>query len=545
MASSKYISLSVTPEKLQANPGETVQFNVSLRNAGNVVDVFTIDVRGLDASWVKVSTSAISLFPSDSGTSVISITVPRQSSAAAGQYPFSVIVSSRKDISQDAVAELGLEVLPYHSFTAVIRPQKIASAVGSFTLELANTGNAELTVTPQGSDPEELCQFTFTPQVPVLAPGAKQEASVRVQPRKRPWRGSAKLYSLTFTATPVGGVAEPISAYGSLEVPPRLPSWIIPAAIGSAIALAGIIVAIVVVLATRDGRSQPATPTPPVHVRPGQSLASLFALEPSESRRYEVIVDEPGFLVVTVQWEVTGNGLEVMIEASDSDPDFLRRLSDARQSALLHEDDITDPESNFEVPVSSDYTGGTLAITLRNATPDDTEGNFRVDFRLPVTPTPSPTNTPTPAPTVTPTPTITPAPTVTPTPTPRRAVLTLVVSSTGSGGVRVQAPEQAFTIDNRDMIALQVGDTVVVEAVPAGGCLFTGWEDDLPRDVSAGDNPIKFEIVGDTLLTASFSCRIIGTPLIIGTPFIIDPSFLATPTPIRIIFPTPNLPRFP
>ncbi len=510
MASSNYISLSVTPEKLQANPGETVQFNVSLRNAGNVVDVFTIDVRGLDASWVRVSTSAISLFPSDSGTSVISIAVPRQSSAVAGQYPFSVVVSSRKDISQDAVAELGLEVLPYHSFTAVLRPQKMASAVGSFTLELANTGNAELTITPQGSDPEALCQFSFTPQVPVVAPGAKQEASVRVQPGKRPWRGSAKLYSLTFTAAPVGGAAEPISVYGSLEAPPRLPSWVIPAALGSAIALAGIIVAIVVVLATRNGGSQPATPTPvPISLTETQSLASLFALEPSESRKFEVVVDEPGFLVVRVLWQVTGNGLEVRIEASDSDTGFLRRLSDAGLPALLFEEDITIPERNFEAPISDDYAGGVLAITLRNATPDATEGDFRVEFRplSAVTPTPEPTVTPTPAltatpmPTVTPTPTITPAPTVTPTSAPRRAVLKLVASPAIGGSFNVEPASMDSTYE--------VGTTVAVETIPSAACSFRGWGGDLPPGVSPTDTAIKFRISGDTSLQANFSCRII------------------------------------
>ena len=59
--------------------------------------VITIAVLGLDDSWVEISVANVSLFPSDSGTSDLTISVPKTSSSTSGTYPFTMKVASRKD----------------------------------------------------------------------------------------------------------------------------------------------------------------------------------------------------------------------------------------------------------------------------------------------------------------------------------------------------------------------------------------------------------------------------------------------------------------
>ena len=153
---------------------------------------------------------------------------------------------------------------------------------------------------------------------------------------------------------------------------------------------------------------------------PGRPVSGNFMLKPSESRGFEFVVNEPGFVVIQVAWKVTGNGLEILLDVSDSDPAFLRRLLDAKLPTVLLVEDMTDSIAQFEVAISKEYAEHALRFQLRNNTSQNTDGEFNLAFKpdpsvgvVQVTPTPVPpaaisTRTPTPTPTQTPTATTVP-----------------------------------------------------------------------------------------------------------------------------------------
>jgi hypothetical protein len=134
------------------------------------------------------------------------------------------------------------------------------------------------------------------------------------------------------------------------------------------------------------------TPTPAPTPVPLVGPAT-FELGPGESRQYIYLVTQLRPLVLNISWVVTGNGLEVLVEAPGLD-----------QSGPLLQIDALVPEVRHELSISQVHVGRQLLVTLRNATPGRTVGVLRLE------PVPLPTPTPAPTPTAAPTPTPTPAP---------------------------------------------------------------------------------------------------------------------------------------
>jgi hypothetical protein len=159
-----------------------------------------------------------------------------------------------------------------------------------------------------------------------------------------------------------------------------------------------------------------------------QPLAGNFELAPEQERNFEVVVEEPGFVLIQLGWDVTGNGLLVKLEVAEDDPAVARKLKSAGAPLVLLEEELTEPTGEYRVLVGEDYVDVKLRVLLRNDTPDPTDGSVSVFFqRMPpatatatMTPIPTVTNTPVSTSTATPVPTATdtPVPTATDTPVP-------------------------------------------------------------------------------------------------------------------------------
>ena len=161
-----FAQVSVTPDQLTIVPAEQAVASIFVQNTSNVVDVFTIEVLGLDESWVELSVNSVALFPGDSATSDLTLRVPRSSNARAGAYPFTVKVASRKDPSINAEVEGILEVAPYYDVSVELHPQQLTGANGVFTASLTNSGNTDIQISLNGTDPQDALNFTYSRQTP-------------------------------------------------------------------------------------------------------------------------------------------------------------------------------------------------------------------------------------------------------------------------------------------------------------------------------------------------------------------------------------------
>lgn len=230
------IQLAADVQTLEVEPGQEIETTISVQNLGVAVGVFAIEIEGLEPSWYRLSSNNVSLFPGDQTTATLTVLPPRLGTSLAGTYDFQCKVSSQKEDEEEQSIQLSLVIKPFYEFLIDYSPQRARGASVVHTLSITNSGNSELGFDLSGRDADELCQFSFEAESPVVAPNATLEVPVVVR-GKRPLRGAPVQYQYEVTATPVDGKAEPSSRPGFLEVPARIPTWVFRAATLAAVAV--------------------------------------------------------------------------------------------------------------------------------------------------------------------------------------------------------------------------------------------------------------------------------------------------------------------
>src|SRR5438132_974168 len=207
MPSSLLVELNPARIPMDAS-GAPVELLVTIRNLGDVVDQYAVEIIGLDSDWFTPP-SSVGLFPQDTQEVRISLHPPG-ASVRKGNYPFRVLVRSRGGAAEESAqgvlevggaARLRLEVTPR---------QHTARRFGTFKVQVSNSGTADVEVVLEGRDAEEACEVRFPHADRLLVPAsAAATTSVRIRPKKRPWVGPEHTYNFAVSARSQSGGAEP------------------------------------------------------------------------------------------------------------------------------------------------------------------------------------------------------------------------------------------------------------------------------------------------------------------------------------------------
>ncbi|HEY4331851.1 MAG TPA: hypothetical protein VGM78_04755, partial [Ilumatobacteraceae bacterium] len=217
-------SATLTAREIVVAPGTEARTIMRVRNTGNVVDQFDLQVLGVAAEWATVEPPSISLFPGIEQSVHVVFHPPRASSSTAGRFPFAVKALSHEDPNGSAVDEGVIDVLPFDERGAELIP-RTSQGKRSATHELAvdNRGNAPIVVQLSGSDAEGTLGFSFNPPQLAIAPGATEFAKVRVQPSRSFWRGPNKTVPFLVHADEEG--QPPLQVDGTMVQSAILPKW--------------------------------------------------------------------------------------------------------------------------------------------------------------------------------------------------------------------------------------------------------------------------------------------------------------------------------
>src|SRR5262245_21727940 len=90
-------SASLGERVVSVDPGSEVRVQIRVRNTGQVVDQFTLQVLGAAAEWSSVEPATVSLFPGREEAATVWFRPPRTSAVPAGELPFAVRVTSHED----------------------------------------------------------------------------------------------------------------------------------------------------------------------------------------------------------------------------------------------------------------------------------------------------------------------------------------------------------------------------------------------------------------------------------------------------------------
>lgn len=237
--------VTLSEKTIEVVAGAVATCTVTVKNTGNVVDQFTIDVLGDPAAWTAADPATLSLFPGAEGTTSVAFRPPRAASTPTGELPFGVRARSREDPAGSAVEEGVVVVGAFQDTFAELVPRTSRGSRGA-THELAvdNRGNSRLNADVSAADQDQLLRFDVAPPGLVVDPGTAGFAKVHVRPKHRFWRGPAK--TRPFKVAVTGEGTQPIVLDGSMLQEAILPRWLIPALIG----LVAVLVALAILWAT-------------------------------------------------------------------------------------------------------------------------------------------------------------------------------------------------------------------------------------------------------------------------------------------------------
>ena len=227
--------------ELRVEPGSTTTAKMLVRNTGQVVDQYSIDIVGNCAEWATVEPKIVNLLPGADVEITVTFAPAKSPEVPAGVVPFGVRVLSREDPPGSAVAEGSVEVAPFSDVQVELVPkQSTGRRRGKHQVAIDNNGNLPTTVQVNAQDEQEALDFKLDHSVASIEPGAAAFIRLKARPEKRFLKGADRQHQFVVTVVPSN--AEPVANRGVMTQRQLLPAWLLPAFAVAAVALVALLV---------------------------------------------------------------------------------------------------------------------------------------------------------------------------------------------------------------------------------------------------------------------------------------------------------------
>ncbi|MGW1125666.1 COG1470 family protein [Streptomyces sp. NPDC002526] len=220
---------------VSVTPGAEATTTLTVRNDGDIVEAYTLDVVGDCAAWTTVEPARVSLYPGTSETVTVRFAPPRSHEVRAGEKPLGIRVLPAEHPESVTVPEMTVVVEPFHELRARLEPGRRRGWLGArFRTVVQNLGNAPTEVALAGRQQGEELRLAFTPERRKLEPGESAEAGLKVRARKLIWFGAPAAWPFEVVAgepedagaeSPREGRPEPLP--GEFAQIPVFPKWLL------------------------------------------------------------------------------------------------------------------------------------------------------------------------------------------------------------------------------------------------------------------------------------------------------------------------------
>ncbi|MFJ4672540.1 COG1470 family protein [Kitasatospora purpeofusca] len=198
-------------------PGGTATTSLTVRNDGDIVEAYRLEVVGDCAAWTTVEPDRVSLYPGTSETVTIRLAPPRSSRVRAGEVPLAVRVLPTEHPEAVKVPEATVRVEGFRQLRAESAPKRRRGWLrGRFRIAVRNEGNRPVQVGLTPAQPGEELKFDVSPAAPKLEPGESAEVALRVRAGKPVWFGKPVTWPFTVTVAEI--VAETVAKAGTETV---------------------------------------------------------------------------------------------------------------------------------------------------------------------------------------------------------------------------------------------------------------------------------------------------------------------------------------
>ncbi|WP_327278293.1 hydrolytic protein [Streptomyces sp. NBC_01224] len=217
------------------SPGAEATTTLTVRNDGDIVEAYTLEVVGDCAAWSTVEPARVSLYPGTSEVVTVRLAPPRSHEVRAGEIPLGVRVLPAEHPESVVVPEATVVVEPFHELRAELDPRRRRGWLGSrFRTAVQNKGNTAVDVALTGKQAGEELRLAFTPGQRRLEPGESAEVRLRVRARKLIWFGEPVAWPFEVEAaesaerdTDGEQPGRPETLTGEFAQLPVLPKWLL------------------------------------------------------------------------------------------------------------------------------------------------------------------------------------------------------------------------------------------------------------------------------------------------------------------------------
>jgi hypothetical protein len=184
--------LALEDDLRNVEPGGEAQVSATVRNVGDLVEQYRLEVLGEAARWSRVMPRQISVLPggSEEKQVVIVFRPPASPVTVAGDVPFGLRCVSLEAPDRCAVVEGDLVVGAVVGLAARLETVTPAARwTGRYRAVMENTGSVAVRLRLDASDSRRVLRFAVAPPEITVEPGRSTTAYLKVQPRQPMLRG--------------------------------------------------------------------------------------------------------------------------------------------------------------------------------------------------------------------------------------------------------------------------------------------------------------------------------------------------------------------
>ncbi|MFE0171709.1 RICIN domain-containing protein [Streptomyces sp. NPDC059002] len=216
---------ALEPSATTVEPGSVAKVRLRVRNTGDTVEEYRLQVVGDAAGWSRVQPDVLRLYPGAESTADVEFAPPRTADAQAGPTPFGVRVQPREDPGSGDVVEGQVTVGPFTELRTELVPLVVRGRLrAKAAVAVDNLGNQPLTASFSGRENGEELEVVAEPGSVQVAPGRAGFADLALKPGAVSWVGGTTKRPFTVSVLRAG-VPEPVELRGTYVQPSVIPRW--------------------------------------------------------------------------------------------------------------------------------------------------------------------------------------------------------------------------------------------------------------------------------------------------------------------------------
>lgn len=187
---------------MRAKPGESTTLSLSIENAGEHTETFTVIPAGLSAGWTTVTRTTITLFGGSIDVVEVVIRPPAIHTTSSGPNAVALRVIPQSEPDETTIAETVVFIEPFDDRRIVmLQPLQRARHRANYECMLENHGNSLANCRLHLVDAANRVDGTFDPPAVAVAPGGSSLVRLRLRTKGHPFRGREQQLSFEIEAT--------------------------------------------------------------------------------------------------------------------------------------------------------------------------------------------------------------------------------------------------------------------------------------------------------------------------------------------------------